>query len=76
MKCQNCQSERIIGVGAKCSDLFQAIDRRTGREKLGYVPKNLEIGGGDYIDFEYCMDCGRIQGQFPINDDVLSDFTD
>jgi hypothetical protein len=32
----------------------------------GYVPNDLGIGGGDYIQFSYCMDCGKIQGSFPL----------
>jgi len=30
----------------------------------GYVPHDFNIGGGDYIDFRYCLDCGRIQDVF------------
>ena len=27
---------------------------------------HLGIGGGDYIEFSYCGDCGQIQGDFPL----------
>lgn len=62
--CQVCASSRIITVSGKCSDLFSAGHQ--GKEYDGYVPSNLEIGGGDYMEFDYCLDCGRIQGQFPV----------
>lgn len=35
------------------------------KEKDGYVPSDMGIGGGDYIEFEWCLDCGQIQGTFP-----------
>jgi hypothetical protein len=32
----------------------------------GYVPGDMGIGAGDYIEFEFCGDCGQIQGDFPL----------
>lgn len=32
----------------------------------GEVPENVGIGSGDYLRFSYCLDCGQIQGTFPI----------
>jgi hypothetical protein len=32
----------------------------------GYVPRALGIGGGDYIEFEVCLNCGQMQGKYPI----------
>jgi hypothetical protein len=32
----------------------------------GYVPSKMGIGGGDYMEFSYCLDCGQIQGKFPV----------
>jgi hypothetical protein len=26
----------------------------------------MGIGHGDYIEFRYCLNCGQIQGEFPI----------
>lgn len=26
----------------------------------------MGIGGGDYVEFDYCLDCGQIQGTFPV----------
>jgi hypothetical protein len=36
-----------------------------GRTYHGYVPDDLGIGGGDDVNFDYCLDCGRIRGNFP-----------
>lgn len=46
----------IVTFGAKCSDMFYSGDYD------GYVPDNLGIGGGDYIDIEVDVETGRIIG--------------
>jgi hypothetical protein len=63
-KCIQCGSEQIASVGAKCSDLCSFSYQN--QEKNGYVPENVGIGGGDYVEFDYCLNCGQIQGDFPI----------
>lgn len=63
MNCKYCKSERIMSVTAKCSDVCSIQYR--DMEHNGYVPDHLDLGGGDYIDFDFCLDCGRIQGDFP-----------
>jgi len=37
-----------------------------GIEKDGYVPSGICIGGGDYMSFAYCLECGMIQDDFPV----------
>jgi len=64
MSCQKCRSDRIACVGGKVSDMFHATVG--DYEHDGYVPGDLGVGSGDYIDFEYCLDCGQIQGDFPL----------
>lgn len=37
------------------------------KEYSGYVPYDLGLGDeGDYIIISYCLDCGQIQGNFPV----------
>jgi len=69
MECLNCQSNRIVSVRAKCNDLCH-ISLKDEIIK-GYVPHDFNIGGGDYIDFRYCLDCGRIQDVFPLSVNLL-----
>jgi len=64
MQCKKCGSSRIAEVGGKVSDMFNAYIG--DKEYDGYVPSDLGIGSGDYIDFDYCMDCGHIVGEFPL----------
>ena len=59
--------ERIMSVSAKCSDMCSL--EINGLEKHDYVPDYIGIGGGDYVEFDYCLDCGQIQGDFPIEED-------
>jgi len=63
MSCK-CESERIVHVSAKCSD---RCDVSIGTKELSdYVPRDMGIGHGDYVEFSYCLDCGQIQGEFPL----------
>lgn len=64
MLCQRCESTRVLSVNAKCSDLC-SVRFWGGKEQDGYVPSGFGIGGGDYVEFSYCADCGQIQGVFP-----------
>ncbi len=67
MVCQRCKSSRVADVIGKTSDMCSfSLDvtvEVTGED--GEVPENVGIGGGDYLRFSYCLDCGQIQGTFP-----------
>jgi hypothetical protein len=67
MKCSTCDSEKIADISGKCSDLFNMSCISEGLNYHGYVPNNMNIGGGDYIEFRYCLDCGQIQGKWPVD---------
>jgi ribosomal protein L32 len=69
MACQRCKSERVLSVSAKCSDLCHCYFME--HEKDGYAPDLWAVGGGDYIEYDVCLDCGQMQGEFPITDDQL-----
>ena len=69
MECQSCGSERILSISGKVSDKFVLwLYNNNEKEYDGYVPDDLEIGGNDYIEFNYCLECGQIQGDFPVMD--------
>lgn len=63
MKCQKCASPRVADISGKCSDCcgWSLGDN----QEDGYVPGDMGIGGGDYIEFKFCLECGQIQGKFP-----------
>ena len=73
MACQQCKSERLLNVNAKCNDCCDVYYK--DESLVGYVPRNLQIGGGDCIEFVLCMECGQVQGKFPIpEEEVLNAF--
>ena len=67
--CSRCQSTRIARVTAKCSDLCYVKIEGVG-EHDGYAPTDMGIGTkdtcGDYVEFSWCLDCGQIQGRWPV----------
>jgi len=66
-KCK-CGSNRIMAVSAKCSDMFSCS--QGGREYQGYVLSGIGIGGGDFVEFKFCLECGQIQGEFPVEESM------
>lgn len=72
MKCQRCGSNRLAEISGKSSDC-NSIDIE-GKKFDGYVPNDIGIGGGDYIEMSWCLDCGQIQGEWPVYpEDVCDD---
>ena len=70
MSCKNCKSTRIADINAK-SDDRNSISIGNKEESQCYVPRDMNIGGGDYVRFSYCLDCGMIQGNFPLPETEL-----
>lgn len=64
--CNTCKSIRSARVSAKCSDLCNMSVQESDVVHDGYVPSKMGIGGGDYVEFSYCLDCGQMQGKFPV----------
>ena len=65
-----CEHKRVASFGGKSSDCNSfSFD---GKECDGYVPENVGIGGGDYVEFDYCLDCGQILSKdFPVKQETL-----
>jgi hypothetical protein len=64
MSCDSCDSERVADINAKCGDLVTG--GLVTKSFNGEVPEGFGIGGGDYVNFCFCLDCGKIQGDFPL----------
>lgn len=73
--CHSCLSPRLAFINGKCSDMCQFYVFTDDRERNGYAPENVGIGGRDYIEFTYCLNCGKIQGEaedtFPVADEAI-----
>ena len=68
MACKNCGSDRLMAVSGKTSDLCATVFKGVGHDQ-GYVPGDIGMGDNeDYLDFTYCLECGMIQGEFPLPD--------
>lgn len=70
MHCQRCGSDRVLTISGKCSDCSNAMYK--DREHDGYVLYGVGLGGGDYIEATVCMECGQLQGEFPISEEKVS----
>lgn len=64
-RCQKCASTRVAEVSGKTSDCAFVMVRN--KQHDGYVPRDMGIGGGDYLKFCYCLDCGQMEGLWPID---------
>jgi hypothetical protein len=64
MNCQTCKSDRVLSVGGKCSDMSDYSLK--GVQGDGYVPRDLGVGGGDYLSISLCLNCGQTQGTWPL----------
>jgi hypothetical protein len=62
--CQTCGGTRLARVYGHCSDMC-TVDL-AGRNRHGYVPDDMGVGGGDAVQIVYCLDCGQLRGRFPI----------
>jgi hypothetical protein len=64
VKCDRCASVRLLDISAKASDCWGWTFN--GQESDGYAPHVNGFCGGDYLDTTLCLDCGKIQGEFPV----------
>jgi hypothetical protein len=72
----HCGSKRIIKFSGKCGDMCETQFHNTKGQHIsssGYVPSDLNIGSGDYINFKFCADCGRIQNFTAYDDDHIEE---
>lgn len=64
MKCQHCGSTRVLEFSGKCNDLYSAS--LGDREYNGYALHGVGLGGGDYVSGDLCLNCGQLQGKWPL----------
>lgn len=70
MNCDSCKSERVFEVGGKSSDRNNWT-YKNGPEGSGYLPHVPNVCGGDYYDLSVCLNCGKVQGKFPVESEEL-----
>lgn len=64
ISCQSCKSHRVATAHGSCKDLSYFCLGDT--EHDGYFPEGVGLGPGEDIELDYCLDCGQIQGKFPL----------
>ena len=75
--CQNCNSTRIARISAKVSDMCQSTMVNSPDyepDDFEYVPTDMNIHAphdSDVMEFEMCLNCGTIQGQWPLPETKL-----
>lgn len=69
--CQRCKSRRVVKVSGKTNDMCFVMVLNRSRD--GYVPRDMNIGDGDYLRFHYCLECGQMQGKWPLATTELED---
>ena len=75
--CQNCNSTRIARISAKVSDMCQSTMVNSSDyepDDFEYVPNDMNIHAphdSDVMEFELCLNCGTIQGQWPLPETKL-----
>ena len=68
--CRKCDSDRIASIDAQCRDQCSFLVGDRTREE-NYPPSGVGIGGGDFVEFDYCLNCGAIQSdKFPISEEA------
>jgi len=72
--CQRCGSDQIAFVSAKCPDGVMSESPSGVWVEATLVPLGVGLGSsGEYVDVCWCLDCGQLQGKFPIPAQVVKD---
>jgi len=67
VRCQRCGSGRVAETSGKCSDsCYFSVPEDGFLQEDGYVPGVIGDGSGDYMTFSFCLDCGQMQGEWPV----------
>ena len=60
-----------LQITAKCDDRCSVSAGELLRQ--GYVPRNLGIGGGDYIRLTIDTETGKVEGWKPLTQEALAE---
>jgi hypothetical protein len=72
--CSKCDSHRLAAISGKCSDrCYFMLLSNPDRTHDGYVPNGIGLADeSDYVEFVYCLNCGQIQGEFPVSEESIN----
>ena len=61
--CDKCQSERVVFVGGLSA--YRSYVLINAKDDDNYIPSDFGLGEYGAFEFNLCLNCGKIQGQFP-----------
>ena len=70
-KCQRCESNKLFSMNAKFNDMFTFTYQGKNHDTPDYAPNVDNICDSDYAFPEICLECGQVQGNFPVDDDEI-----
>ena len=63
--CQRCANSRLVKIIVTSKD--RNILTMDGKTTEGYPPVGFGLDApGDELRFSWCLDCGQIQGEWPV----------
>jgi hypothetical protein len=67
-ECDKCKSKRLLEIYVQGRDTHNLEYNNQSYE--GYMPEGIGLYGnyGDAIQFKLCMQCGKVQDSFPIEE--------
>lgn len=65
-KCKFCDSEYLLTFGGKVSDQFYYDLPSKSTVYSGYVPEEVGLGGGDYLELTVCLNCNKLQTEITL----------
>ena len=63
-----CGSTTFLNICGHCNDSFTM--QYKDKKYIGYVPAIL-FPSSDDVEFDLCIKCGRLQGEFPISEEFI-----
>jgi len=71
MTCTHCESDRLFKINSHHTDRFTFSYKGESSKFPDYAPRVDNICGGDDVNVCICLNCGTVQGEFPVNDDSI-----
>lgn len=68
-KCQRCNSGRLLNVRARSKDMntYEMVNDENALPLYSGYDLGLFGEGGDYEEYTVCLECGQMQGEFPLD---------
>lgn len=72
-----CGSSRWLEISGECDrELSTSININGTKQTGGRIPWNCNVGADECISFTVCLNCGKIQGEWPVRQDIILKNTD